>query len=132
MPYTYLIGWSYLNRWYYGVRYHPKCSPKDLWKEYFTSSEYVQMMRDVFGEPDIIEIRQTFKCPREAARWETRVISRMKMFYKPEWLNRSHPVRAGVSVETIKKCRKNGETYQSIASRFGVSRQAIHQRLRKG
>lgn len=24
-PYTYLIGWSKLNKWYYGVRYSKKC-----------------------------------------------------------------------------------------------------------
>ena len=37
-PYTYLIGWSKLDKWYYGCRYGINCHPDDFWKTYFTSS----------------------------------------------------------------------------------------------
>lgn len=32
--YTYLIGWSRLNVWYYGVQYNPMANKNDLWTTY--------------------------------------------------------------------------------------------------
>ena len=43
---TYLIRWSHLNRWYYGVLYSRACHPSDLWVSYFTSSELVSAFRE--------------------------------------------------------------------------------------
>ena len=60
VPFTYLIGWSHLDKWYYGVRYKKDCHPNDLWKDYFTSSREVEKFRKNNGEPNILEIRQTF------------------------------------------------------------------------
>lgn len=37
-PYTYLIGWSKHNIWYYGKRTAKNCHPNDFWVTYFTSS----------------------------------------------------------------------------------------------
>lgn len=130
IPYTYLIGWSKLDKWYYGVRWVEGCHPNDLWKEYFTSSEYVKMMKDVFGDPDIIEVRKKFDCPKKARLWETLVISRMRMFESQKWLNRSNPLKTKISIDMLKEYRNRGETYESIAKRFGVSRQAVHSRLK--
>ena len=65
IPYTYLIGWSKLNKYYYGVRYAKNCHPSDLWTKYFTSSKYVKQFREENGEPDIIEIRKTFSNIKE-------------------------------------------------------------------
>lgn len=60
-PYTYLIGWSNLNKYYYGVRYKKDCEPNDLWVLYFTSSQEVQEYRAIYGDPDVIQVRKTFK-----------------------------------------------------------------------
>ncbi|MFA6198816.1 MAG: hypothetical protein WC679_00165 [Bacteroidales bacterium] len=60
-PYTYLIGWSTMNKFYYGVQYNKKANPDDLWKSYFTSSKIVQQFRKEFGEPDIIQFRKVFE-----------------------------------------------------------------------
>lgn len=38
IPFTYLIGWSKYDKWYYGVRFAKGCNPDDLWNTYFTSS----------------------------------------------------------------------------------------------
>lgn len=54
IPYTYLIGWSNQNKWYYGVRTAKNCHPGDLWTTYFTSSKYVKQFITQYGEPDII------------------------------------------------------------------------------
>ncbi len=79
MPYTYLIGWSKQNKWYYGVRYAKDCSPDDLWIKYFTSSKYIHKYRKEHGEPDIIQIRKTFECGEKARLWESKIIEKMNM-----------------------------------------------------
>lgn len=42
IPYTYLIGWSKLNWWYYGAEFakiKKIANPSNLWTTYFTSSK---------------------------------------------------------------------------------------------
>lgn len=93
IPYTYLVGWSKLNKWYYGSRFANGCHPTDFWKKYFTSSNYVKKFRKEHGEPDIIEIRRTFKTKKEASDWEFRVLSAMHKLtpFGPtsKWINRA-------------------------------------------
>lgn len=85
--YTYLIGWSKHNKFYYGVRYAKNCHPNDLWKTYFTSSKYVAEFRKEHGEPDIIQIRKTFNDPKFARIWEHKVIKRSNIIRKSNFLN---------------------------------------------
>lgn len=89
IPYTYLIGWSKLDVWYYGVRYSVSCRPSDLWKSYFTSSTHVKDFREKNGDPDIIQIRKTFHSSTAAREWEDKVIRRMRLTSNPKWLNKS-------------------------------------------
>jgi endogenous inhibitor of DNA gyrase (YacG/DUF329 family) len=87
--YTYLIGWSYLNIWYYGVRYANKTDPgNDFWVKYFSSSIYVKMCRDQYGEPDVRKIRKIFNDPSKAMAWENRVLNRLNVINEDKWLNR--------------------------------------------
>ena len=88
-PYTYLIGWTEQNKWYYGVRFAKKCHPNDLWTTYFTSSNYVKKFRKEYGEPDIVEVRKIFTCSQKARDWETKVIKRLNIVESDEWLNRT-------------------------------------------
>ena len=71
-PYTYVIGWSTLGKWYYGCRYAKKCDPAELWVSYHTSSKYVKEMRKNFGEPDIVEVRRIFLTAAIAGRGKKR------------------------------------------------------------
>lgn len=91
IPYTYLIGWSELNVYYYGVRYAQDCHPNDLWQTYFTSSEHVENFVREHGAPDIREVRHTF-CQEDriskARLWETKVLKKMKVVEKDNWLNK--------------------------------------------
>jgi hypothetical protein len=89
IPYTYLIGWSKLNKWYYGVRYAKSCLPADLWVKYFTSSNIVKQFRLLHGEPDIIEIRKTFTNAESAKRWEEKFLKRMNVIESENWLNKN-------------------------------------------
>ena len=87
-PYTYLVGWSKLGFWYYGVRYSKNCFPYDLWVSYYTSSKKVKEFREKFGEPDVVEIRQTFGDRESAIEWENRVLRRIGAVKSEKWLNR--------------------------------------------
>jgi hypothetical protein len=96
-PYTYLIGWSKLDKWYYGVRFAKKsyclyesgCHPDELWVTYFTSSEIVEEFRRLHGRPDIIQIRKTFDNKEDAIEWEYKVLRRLNVEKNPKWLNMS-------------------------------------------
>lgn len=90
MAYTYLIGWSALGLWYYGVRYARGCSVGDLWKTYFTSSLEVKRMRGEHGEPDVVEVRRVFDDPAKAREWEDRVLRRTGAVKSPRWINASN------------------------------------------
>jgi hypothetical protein len=87
--YTYLIGWSKLNKFYYGVRYSKNCTPEDLWKTYFTSSKYVRKFRKENGEPDIIQIRKTFNDSLKARLFENKVLKRLNVIKNEKWLNKT-------------------------------------------
>lgn len=85
--YTYLIGWSSHDLWYYGVRWAKGCSVDDLWKTYFTSSNRVAARRAELGEPDVVEVRKVFDTPQAARIWEETVIRRMNCVRSIRWLN---------------------------------------------
>lgn len=87
VPYTYLIGWSSENKWYYGVRCAKNAHPTDLWVTYFTSSKHVAAFRIAHGEPDVIQIRRVFNNPQSAKNWEYRVLKSMWKF-RDKWINR--------------------------------------------
>lgn len=90
IPYTYLIGWTKMGKWYYGCRYAKKCHPKELWVSYHTSSKYVKQMRKEFGEPDVVQVRKTFSDGDARRSWEEKVIRRMKCVKSENWLNKAN------------------------------------------
>lgn len=87
ISYTYLIGWSFLNKFYYGRRTAKMCNPSDLWNGYYTSSKVVKEYRKIHGEPDIIQIRQTFCDPKKCARWESKVLEKIDAQHDDRYLN---------------------------------------------
>jgi len=90
-PYTYLVGWSALGKYYYGSEYGCKtkiANPDNLWQTYFTSSLIVLEHRRLYGEPDVIEIRKTFKTATEALKWEQKVLQRINAIQSDKWLNK--------------------------------------------
>ena len=88
-PYTYLIGWTEYNVWYYGVKYSKDCHPDGLWIKYFTSSEGVKSFRADHGDPDIIQIRKIFTTVEQAREWEVKVLRRMHVVENDKWLNKN-------------------------------------------
>ena len=95
-PFTYLIGWTKHNKWYYGVRYSKNCTPDSLWVTYFTSSKIVKEFRNSNGEPDVVEVRKAFNCPKAAKKWEDKVLRRLDVNKAHKWLNQSNNTFKGV------------------------------------
>lgn len=89
-PYTYLIGWSKHNKWYYGARWAKECNPNDLWVSYYTSSLKVKEYRKQYGEPDVIQVRKTFLSPESTRLWEEKVQRRLKVIGDKKWLNKQY------------------------------------------
>jgi len=87
IPYCYLIGWSKLNKFYYGVRTAKNCNPSDFWVKYFTSSKQVKKFRKKYGDPDIIQIRKTFLDKDSAMKWESKVLRRLNVKDRNDFLN---------------------------------------------
>jgi DNA-binding CsgD family transcriptional regulator len=73
--------------------------PSTLWTSYFTSSESVKQFRHTHGEPDIIQIRKTFVCPKCCSRWEKKVLRRINAKDNPKFLNKSNQ-----SWDNTRKC----------------------------
>jgi hypothetical protein len=88
IPFTYLVKHIPTNRYYYGVRYKKGCHPNDLWKKYFTSSRKVKGLIRRYGKKSFIfEIRKTFKTAKQAYNWEHKVLRRMKVIHRDDFLN---------------------------------------------
>lgn len=90
-PYTYLIGWTDLDVWYYGARWAKGCHPGDLWVKYFSSSNNVKNFRTIHGEPDVIEVTDTFNTIEQAKEWESIVIKLFQIVESKHWLNLCSP-----------------------------------------
>lgn len=121
--YTYLIGWSAHNKWYYGVRYAKGCTPDDLWTTYFTSSVYIKECRCNWGEPDVIEVRRTFDCVDDARMWESRVLKRMKVVIDDKWINKTD----NISIDPVLAGHAKGRTYVEM---YGEEKAAALKRNR--
>ena len=89
MPYTYLIGWTEHNKYYYGARWAKNCLPDDLWTSYFTSSKHVAEYRKQHGEPDIIQIRKVFDDVDKCRTYEYKVLERLNVLNEDKWLNKN-------------------------------------------
>jgi len=130
-PYTYLIGWTNHNKWYYGVRYAKNCNPADLWTKYFTSSKKVKAFRKMYGEPNIIQIRKTFKDSKSAKLWEDKVLRRMEVHIKDEWLNIRKDTFNGVII-TDEMRKKNGDAHRGqIPWNKGIKRPDISEKMKQ-
>lgn len=129
-PYTYLIGWSKQNKWYYGVRYSKNCNPADLWVKYFTSSKKVKEFRKINGDPDVIQIRKTFVDSKAAKLWEDKVLRRMRVHIDTKFINIRKDTFNGVIV-TEEMRKKNGDAHRGqIPWNKGIKRPEISEKMR--
>lgn len=88
-PYVYAILWTRHNIGYVGVRYAKGCHPDEFWKRYFTSSSYVKAFREANGEPDSIQIIETFLTKEQAISAEFDIIKTFDLHNDPKFLNQN-------------------------------------------
>ena len=92
LSYTYFLKWSILNKKYYGSRVANEVEPrKDLWVNYFGSSNYVDRLVDLFGKPDVIRVDKTFTDEQEAQKYEIQVLKENDVVNDSTWLNQHIP-----------------------------------------
>lgn len=87
MYFTYFLRWSNIDRMYYGCRYSKTAHPSQLWTKYFTSSKAVKEIRSLYGDPDVIQVRRTFKTKHDCLVWEHKFLKRVKARESIRWLN---------------------------------------------
>lgn len=134
-PYTYLIGWTRHDKWYYGVRYAQKnrkknclyetgCHPDDLWKTYFTSSKIVHEFVEIHGQPDIIQVRKTFDDPAKAQNWERKVLLKLNTKFSNKWLNYGCYMSGVImhSEETKKKMSESSKGVKTKEHALAISK----------
>ena len=89
--FTYLIGWSNLNTYYYGRKTSKECNPSMLFETYFTSSKYVHEFIEKNGYPDIVQIRKTFGTNhKDCETWELKVLRRIDAAGDIRYLNKTN------------------------------------------
>ena len=89
IPFSYYLFHRPTQTHYYGIKYRKGCSPKDLWKSYFTSSSRVKDLISEYGVDSFdVEVRRTFTSGKEALLWEHKVLTRLDAANRPDWLNR--------------------------------------------
>lgn len=101
-PYTYLVTFVDPGTWevkvYYGVRYAHNCDPSDLFTTYFTSSIYVKDLILKHGlQCFSSQVRRTFSTREEALQWEQKVLRRMKVLRRDDFINKA----VGMGVPTL-------------------------------
>jgi predicted RNA-binding Zn-ribbon protein involved in translation (DUF1610 family) len=90
MPYTYYLKNKVTGEKYYGVRYARGCNPSELWVTYFSSSKYVaQRVKEHGANSFEFEIRKEFQTPKQARDWEEKVLRRLDILHRRDWLNQN-------------------------------------------
>lgn len=126
-PYTYIIGWSKLNIWYYGCRYATNCDPNDLWNPYKTSSDYVTKFIKLHGDPDVVKVHKIFKYKKDALMLEERFLTWIDAAASDKWLNKHngaknfHTTKEGTQkrIAAFKKSIQDGKYVPKKIKRFG-------------
>jgi hypothetical protein len=89
-PYTYLLRHKPTNKYYYGVRFAQGCNPDEFWVKYKTSSKHVKELINKYGEDSFeYEIRKTFKTVDLARIWESKVLKRLKVISREDFINKT-------------------------------------------
>lgn len=87
-PFTYYLYHTQTRTHYYGVRYAKNCDPSELWVTYFSSSKKVKDLILMYGKESFsYQVRKIFNTKHDAILWEKKVLRRMKVLTKSEWLN---------------------------------------------
>jgi hypothetical protein len=92
-PYTYLLKCLVDNTYYYGVKYEKGCHPDDFFIKYETSSKEVKEKIKKYGKNAFsFEIRKTFDDSEKARLWENKVLRRLKVIERNDFMNKTNNI----------------------------------------
>jgi len=74
---------------------------------YFTSSKFVKNYISELGLPDVKKIRRVFTNKEQAILWEHKVLRRMKVIKKANWINKTDNKAINSNSEKAMKARIN-------------------------
>ena len=112
IPFTYLVKHIPTNKYYYGVKFKKGCHPNDLWTKYFTSSKKVKGLIKKYGKKSFqFEIRKTFKTQKQAREWEHKVLRRLKVIYRDDFLNLSDSLHIDPKIISKSKMGNKNHMY---------------------
>lgn len=112
IPFTYLVKHIPTNKYYYGVKFKKGCHPNDLWTKYFTSSKKVKGLIRKYGKKSFkFEIRKTFKTQKQAREWEHKVLRRLKVIYRDDFLNLSDSLHIDPKIISKSKMGNKNHMY---------------------
>lgn len=131
IPYVYLIGWTKLDKWYIGSRTAVGCHPSDLWKTYFTSSEYVKDFREANGEPDSFEILKKFEEPKEALAFEEEKQREFDVINNDKFLNKNIGGKDFYCIGAWIGKKHSEETKEKIKNALLGRKDSLETRLKK-
>jgi hypothetical protein len=104
-PYTYLLKHKPTGKFYYGCRFAEGCHPSEFWNTYKTSSKYVKELLEQYGSDSFeYEIRKTFSDKNSARVWETKVLKKLNVVHRNDFLNMTDNI--SISPEAAAKGRK--------------------------
>jgi hypothetical protein len=105
VPYTYLLKHLPTGKFYYGCRFADGCNPAEFWVSYKTSSKYVKELVEQYGEESFeFEIRKTFDDKQSARNWETKVLKKLNVVSRKDFLNMTDNI--SISPEAASKGKK--------------------------
>lgn len=114
MPYTYYVKFQKdeTTLHYYGVRYAANAKPSDLGVSYFTSSKTVKNLIEEHGLYHFtFQVRREFDDAESAISWEQKVLKRLRVLHRSDWINASigttHRASEPRSPEHAKKIGKS-------------------------
>lgn len=123
IPYTYLLKCIPENTFYYGVRYAKYCNPSDFWVTYKTSSKHVAVLIEKYGlDAFEFQIRKTFSSKDLAIRWENKVLLKLDVINRKDFINRT--TNKAISEEDANRGRANRistEKHKNAVSLVGKS-----------
>lgn len=121
MAYTYYLKNKITGEKYYGVRYAKDCNPAELWVTYFSSSKVVARRIASYGNDSFeFEIRKVFETGQQARNWEERVLRRLDVLRRPDWLNQN------VCGKFLKEGPKSLETRRKMS--IAAKKEAVRRR----
>jgi hypothetical protein len=123
VPYTYLLKHLPTGKFYYGCRYANGCNPLDFWTKYKTSSKYIKKLIEEYGSNSFqYEIRKTFSDVNSARIWEHKVLKRMRVVSRTDFINRTDNISISVEDANIgRTTRVSTNKHKQAISKVGKS-----------